>query len=132
MVVWELVMDPAHLGGIIVVPPVKLLGRYRVRLLITARQRLDQAPLDPRRQVESLAREADMREGERSNGRRFGCAKIAPGQIVERPGRVCDSPVGHQAVRVRLKRLPEALDALLLIESVAPVKPEVEPLLCLE
>ena len=52
MVVRELVMDPAHLGGIIVVPPVKPLGRHGVRLLITARQRLDQTPLDPHLPVE--------------------------------------------------------------------------------
>ena len=67
-------MDPAHLGGIIVVPPVKFLGWYSVRLLITARQRLDQAPLDLRRLVESLAREADMLEGER----RTAAASAAP------------------------------------------------------
>ncbi len=37
MVIWEFVMDPPHFGGIIVVPPVKFLGRHGMRLLITAR-----------------------------------------------------------------------------------------------
>src|ERR1700722_18504885 len=130
MVVRELVMDPAHLGGIIVVPPVKLLGRHGVRLLITARQRLDQTPLNPRRPVESLTCEADMCEGERGHGLRLLRTEIAPGQVVERPASIRDTPMGHEAVRVRLKRLSEALHTLFLIEAVAPVEAKVEPLLC--
>ncbi len=71
-----------------------------------------------------------MREGECGHRLRLLRTEIAPGQVVERPACVRDAPMGHEAVRVRRKRLPEALHTLFLIEAVAPVEAKVEPLLC--
>ena len=61
----------------------------------------------------------------------LGLAVVAPGKVVEGPRAVGDAPVCHDAIRIELERLAEALHALFLVEAEAPVQTEIEPALCL-
>ena len=63
--------------------------------------------------------------GER--GRLAGRVVEVPGQVVVRPGRVGDPPVGHGAGGVALQRLLEAGDRLGVVEAEEPVEAPVEP-----
>jgi hypothetical protein len=64
-------------------------------------------------------------------GRAVGLSRamLLPGQIVERPGGIGDALMGHRAVRIRLQRLLETLDAFFMVEAVAPVEADIEPAL---
>src|SRR4029077_18658821 len=52
-----------------------------------------------------------------------------PGEVVVRPGRVADAPMGHGTVGVGRQRLLEAGDSLLMVKAEAPVEAPVEPAL---
>src|SRR5262245_3317379 len=75
------------------------------------------------------ARLLDMREGCTGGCISLALSEVAPGQVVERPAAVGDSPMRHRAVRIELQRLAEALHALRLVEGKAPVETGIEPAL---
>ena len=59
----------------------------------------------------------------------LGRPLLLPGQVVKWPGRIGDAPMNHGACGVGLEGPHEALDALVVIEAVAPVEADIEPAL---
>ena len=122
-------VDAAHRGGVVVVPPVELLGADAVRLLEAPGQRLDQMTFRIFRSCAQRESDLEMLEGNFGEAIGLGLAVVAPGEVVEGPRTVGDAPMGHDAIRIELERPVEALHALFLVEAEAPVQAEIEPAL---
>ena len=129
MIVGIVVVDPAHLRGVVVVPASNSSQRYPMRLLDPASQRLDQPVFQIRGLGRSRARRREVLAAELGGGVRLVLAVLAPGEVVERPAAESDSPMRHRAIGVEFESLEEALDAFLLVEAEAPIQPQIEPAL---
>ena len=117
----------AHGVGEGVVPGALVVDRVALR--IAGGQRLDQCAF---RRGDAADQCQGSAGGVIGAGERRGLAGGVhqfPGEVVVRPGRVADAPMGHGTVRVGLQRLLEAGDSLLVVEAEAPVEAAVEPAL---
>ncbi len=100
-----------------------------MRLLEPAGQRLNQPPFHVAGVSGVGARKLDMIETALSCPIRFGLAMLLPGQVVEGPGAIGDAPMRHRTAWVEFQRLLKTLDALFVVEAVAPVQADIEPAL---
>ena len=129
VVVGKAGVDRPHLGGVGVIPLLEFLRRHAMRFLETVGKRLDQSPFDRTGVSGAGARKLDMLEAAPGRAVGLGVAMFLPGQIVEGPGGVSDTPMHHGASGIAFQRLLEALDAFFVVEAVAPVQADIEPAL---
>ena len=121
------VVHTAHGGGIILVPLIILGAGGGMRFLEPPRQCLNQSVFQRRRAVSGGAGGLDMAGTERGGCIGLGLQVLPPGVVVERTLPVGRAPMGHDAARIMLQSAEKAFHPFLLIETVAPVQPHIEP-----
>ena len=98
-------------------------------LWVARGQRLDQRAL---RRGDAVYEREGVARGVIGTGERLGFAGGVlqlPGEVVVRPDRVGDAPMGHRTFRIDRQRLLEAGDRFLMVKAKAPVEAAVEPAL---
>src|ERR1700757_1041976 len=98
-----------------------------MRLLEALCQRFHQVPLRTFLAVAQDQSQLDMLDRQFGDVVSLDLPEIAPDQVIEWAGAVCDTPVSHDAIRIEGESSLKAFDSFFLIEAQAPFQAEIEP-----